>query len=102
MTAASRNLLDYNVAIIHASDDCIVDRIHSLSEFMKLRNPDILIMGISVEGMHFREDGLSKQSYDERISTSRAGPKYDVQEIKKKLTKYGYSFPSGTRVGARS
>jgi|GEM_PF-3026696 hypothetical protein len=90
VAAACMDPLNYNVVIIDASDDCIVDGHHSLSEFLKSINPEMIIIGTSVYGRFFNKDELCKQLYDERIAIGM-GVNF-IEEIKKRLEKYGFEF----------
>jgi len=89
--ALNRDPFKYNVAIIDASDDGIVDRHHSLSEWLKSRNPELIIIGTSIMGAFFEHDNLSCQLYDEKI-TRGVGYSEFVYQLKERLQKYGFEF----------
>ncbi len=91
--ASRKNPQDYNVALIDASDDLSVNGYGSLSEFLKAKNPNMLIIGTSVCGESFQKDPESKQLYDERINGLWGFPE-ELDEIKKNIIKYGFKFPT--------
>ena len=90
--ASRKNPQDYNVALIDASDDLSVNGYDSLSEFLKDKNPNMLIIGTSVCGESFQKDPEAKQLYDERINGLWGFPE-ELDEIKKNIIKYGFKFP---------
>ncbi len=94
------NPLDYNVALIDASDNCIhkIEQIgsseshsyYSLTDFLRSRNPDMIIIGTSILGEKFRKDELSEREYDEKISIGDI--KEFPEQVKEILIKYGFEF----------
>lgn len=57
---------DYNLMIIDASDDITLNNNQRLSEYWKEKNPNLIIVGTSVESQIINDE-LSKKLYDKRI-----------------------------------
>ena len=88
----AKDPLRYDVTIIDASDDEPVGLRRCLSEYLKLKNPDMIIIGTSLEEESFLKDGLAKQLYDERISFDLMDTRW-IERIKEILTnKYHFDF----------
>lgn len=89
-----KNPGSYNIAIVDASDDFCVNGAGSptLSEWLKSKNSNMIIIGTSVLGEYFRNDRIARQQYDQRISLAGCG--WLGEEVKRVLIrKYGFEFP---------
>ena len=88
----AKDPLRYDVTIIDASDDEPVGLRRCLSEYLKLKNPDMIIIGTGFKGESFLKNGLAKQLYDERISFDLMDTRW-IERIKEILTnKYHFDF----------
>lgn len=81
----NRDPLNYNIAIIDASDDRLGGN-NTLSKFLKSKNENMIIVGTSALGTYFQKDSLSNQLYDEKISMNMSF----LEELKATLKKYGW------------
>jgi len=88
----AKDPLRYDVTIIDASDDEPVGLRRCLSEYLKSKNPDMIIIGTGFKGESFLKNGLAKQLYDERISFDLMDTRW-IERIKEILTnKYHFDF----------
>lgn len=86
--ALQKNPLSHNVAIIDGSDDTPVDGFDSLSEYLRAKRKDMLIVGTSVCTEIF-SDTRAKWQYDDRILF---GTGQEAEEVRAKLEEVGFEF----------
>jgi len=84
----------YNVAIIHALDDLEIGKFRSLSEWLKIQNPEILIIGMSAMGVYVKKDYIAGKRYDIRLDSTEVV----MYGLKSVLEKYGFEFPEAVEV----
>ncbi len=93
LEALRRNPKDYDVMIIDAGDNYIVEGTdEEYTTYAKKVNPNLLIIGMSAMGYHFTRDDLSKKLYDERLPICFPILPVEIKRIRNVIENRGFKF----------